>query len=68
MILAIDVGNSDIVIGGYENDVLCFTSRCASDRRKTKDEYALLFKGILELHDTPPRRIRGGIIDRKSVV
>lgn len=62
MILAIDVGNSDIVIGGYENDVLCFTSRCASDRRKTKDEYALLFKGILELHDTPPRRIRGGII------
>lgn len=62
MILAIDVGNSDIVIGGYENDVLCFTSRCASDRRKTKDEYALLFKGILDLHDTLPNRIRGGII------
>lgn len=47
MILAIDVGNSDIVIGGYENDVLCFTSRCACDRRKTTDEYALVFKGIL---------------------
>lgn len=62
MILAIDVGNSDIVIGGYENSVLCFTSRCGSDRRKAKDEYALLFKGILELHNTMPSRIQGGII------
>ena len=62
MILAIDVGNSDIVIGGYENDVLRFTSRCASDRRKTKDEYAFVFKGVLELHNTTPNRIRGGII------
>lgn len=62
MVLAIDVGNSDIVIGGYENDVLCFTSRCASDRKKTKDEYALLFKGILGLHNITPDRIQSGII------
>lgn len=62
MVLAIDVGNSDIVIGGYENDVLCFTSRCASDRKKAKDEYALLFKGILELHNITPDRIQSGII------
>ena len=62
MILAIDVGNSDIVIGGYENDVLCFTSRCACDRRKTTDEYAVVFKGILELRNTTPEQIRGGII------
>lgn len=62
MVLAIDVGNSDIVMGGYENDMLCFTCRCASDRRKTKDEYALLFKGILELHDIAPSRIKGGIV------
>ncbi len=62
MILAIDVGNSDIVIGGYENDRLCFTSRCSSDRRKTIDEYALIFKGILELHNVTPDRIQSGII------
>lgn len=62
MVLAIDVGNSDIVMGGYEDDILCFTSRCASDRKKTKDEYALLFKGILDLHHITPDRIQSGII------
>lgn len=62
MILAIDVGNSDIVVGGYEDDQLYFTSRCGSDRRKTKDEYALIFKGILALYDIAPSKIQGGII------
>ena len=62
MILAIDVGNSDVVIGGYENDVLRFTSRCACDRHKTADEYALVFKGILELHGVVPDQIQGGMI------
>lgn len=62
MILAIDVGNSDIVIGGYEDDVLCFTSRCSSDRQKTLDEYTLIFKGILELHNITPSQIQSGII------
>ena len=32
MVLAIDIGNSDIVLGGYENDTLRFTSRCGTDR------------------------------------
>lgn len=62
MVLTIDVGNSDIVIGGYENDKLCFTSRCASDRKKTRDEYSLLFKGILELYQIQPKQIKGGIV------
>ena len=60
MVLAIDIGNSDIVLGGYENDTLRFTSRCGTDRRKTADEYALLFKGILELYNVSPRQIKGG--------
>lgn len=62
MVLAIDIGNSDIVLGGYENDTLRFTSRCSTDRRKTADEYALLFKGILELYNVSPRQIKGGIV------
>ena len=62
MVLAIDIGNSDIMLGGYENDVLRFTSRCGTDRRKTVDEYALLFKGILELHNVTPKQVKGGIV------
>lgn len=62
MVLAIDIGNSEIVIGGYENDELRFTCRCGTDRHKTVDEYALLFKGILALHNIVPNRIKGGII------
>ena len=62
MILAIDVGNSDIVMGGYEDSKLRFTCRCGCDRRKTADEYALVFKGILGLYHVSPNQIEGGII------
>ncbi|PWM22812.1 MAG: pantothenate kinase, partial [Oscillospiraceae bacterium] len=42
MILAIDVGNTHIVLGGFDRDTIRFTSRLATDRLKTGDEYAVL--------------------------
>ena len=32
MVLAIDVGNTNIVVGVYDGDSLCFISRLASDQ------------------------------------
>lgn len=62
MILAIDVGNTNIVVGGLEGKEILFTARFSTDRGKTEDEYAILLKGIFEMRSILPSQIDGGII------
>lgn len=62
MILAIDIGNTNTVLGGMEGEQLCFTLRIRSDRLKTADEYMLTIKGLLEAKSVDAARIEGGII------
>jgi type III pantothenate kinase len=62
MILCIDIGNTNLVMGGYEGERLCFQGRCGTDRRKTAEEYALLVQGILQLHRVRVEDITGGIL------
>ncbi len=38
MLLAIDIGNTNIVIGIIDNDQVAFTGRLATDKLKTADE------------------------------
>ena len=40
MILAIDVGNTNIVLGCFDSQSIRFTARLSTDRFKTGDEYA----------------------------
>ena len=37
MLLAIDIGNSNIVIGGIDEEKIHFEARIATDRIKTSD-------------------------------
>lgn len=62
MILAIDIGNTNIVFGLCEGNQVRFTGRCASDLRKTEDEYALTVRGILSLYGFTADQVEGGII------
>ncbi len=62
MVLTLDVGNTNIVIGGFLNDELAFVSRIATDTKKTEDEYAVLFKNIAELHNVAETEVNGAII------
>jgi len=62
MLLAIDIGNTNIVIGGIENGKISFMSRIITDRKKTEDEYAIQLKSILELHGIDKSTIEGSII------
>ncbi|MBQ9673224.1 MAG: type III pantothenate kinase [Ruminococcus sp.] len=62
MILALDIGNTNIVIGTIENDTILFTGRLATDKLKTSDEYALLFSGMLAMNGTDIEDIDGVII------
>ena len=62
MILAIDIGNTNIAMGGFMNDKLCFVSRIATDTTKTSDEYASKIKSILSMHVKDIHEINGAII------
>ena len=62
MILAIDVGNTNIVIGGMDHDQVLFTERLSTDKVKTSLEYAILFRVALELHKINPEDVEGSII------
>ena len=62
MILAIDVGNTNVVLGGIRDGKQVFSARLASDRNKTEDQYALDIQGVLTMHGIQPRDIEGGIL------
>ncbi len=62
MILAMDVGNTNIVLGVYEQDELKHYWRIGTDRNKTEDEYGLLIKSLFEHEKTPLNGINGIII------
>lgn len=62
MILAIDVGNTNIVLGGIRDGKQVFSSRLASDRNKTADQYALDIQGIMTMYGVSPHDFDGGII------
>ncbi len=62
MILAVDIGNTNIVFGGFENDKLTFVARVATVAAKTADEYASKIKNVLSIHDVDTDSIEGAII------
>ena len=62
MILAIDIGNTNIVIGVIDEEKIYFIERVATIKTKTEAEYAIDFKIILDLHKINPQDIKGGIV------
>ncbi|MCR1842400.1 type III pantothenate kinase [Murimonas intestini] len=62
MILAIDIGNTNIVIGCISNEKTLFVERLSTDATKTELEYAISFKNVLELYHINPEELNGSII------
>ena len=62
MILAIDMGNSNIVIGGIDEKTTYFMERITTDSRKTDLEYAVSIKNIFEIHHLDPTSVEGAIL------
>ncbi len=62
MLLAIDIGNTNIVIGGIREDEIAFEARIATDRIKTSDQYGAEIKSMLGLFDVRPRDVEDCII------
>ncbi len=62
MLLAIDIGNTNITLGGFKDNVLTFTARLATDSRITGDQYAVMLRDILDLHGQNYEEIEDCII------
>ena len=62
MILAIDIGNSNIVIGGVEGDQIIFEARLRTEATKTSDQYCVDLKILMEVYGVVAKDIEGTII------
>ena len=62
MILTVDIGNSNIVLGAVEGEKILFEARLRTDPTKTSDEYCIDLKMILEVYDVQPADVEGAII------
>lgn len=62
MVLAVDIGNSNVVIGCFEGDDIRLLERMSTNRNSTALEYAVLIKTVLELNGLEKVAFEGGII------
>ena len=62
MILIVDIGNTNIVVGGIDKDKIYFIERLSTNRTKTELEYAIDFKSLMDIHKISPAQFEGGII------
>lgn len=62
MILTVDIGNSNIVIGGVREDEVLFEARLRTDATKTSDEYCLDVKSLIDVYGIKAKEVEGAII------
>ena len=62
MIICIDIGNTNIKYGVFENDKLIATFRVASQRSSTADEYGVIVRDLLANAKLSKKDINGVII------
>lgn len=59
MLLAIDIGNTNVTIGVFDGENLLASWRLSTDPRRLADEYALQLRGLLPLHDISTSDVTG---------
>ena len=62
MILAIDIGNTNIVLGCMEEGTCILVERLSTVRTKTELEYAIDIKNVLDIYHIKRSELKGGII------
>ncbi|MCC8138115.1 MAG: type III pantothenate kinase [Clostridiales bacterium] len=62
MILAIDIGNTNTVLGCCRNQSILFVERLSTAPSRTVLEYAISIKNVLELYQIDRKEITGAII------
>lgn len=62
MVLAVDIGNTNVVIGGFHNNEIRFVERLSTNKNSTALEYTVLIKTVLELNGLAGYTFEGSII------
>ena len=62
MILTVDVGNANVVIGVVKNEKILFDAKLRTDITKTSDEYCIDLKMLMEVYKIQPEQIQGAIV------
>ncbi len=62
MLLAIDIGNTNVVAGVFQDEALVARWRLATDVRRTVDEYAVLLSSLFQVSDVDPGAFTGAIV------
>ena len=62
MILTIDIGNSNIVLGGVRDQEIVFEARLRTEPSKTSDQYCVDLKILMEVYGVSNKDIEGTII------
>ncbi|CAN5723652.1 type III pantothenate kinase [soil metagenome] len=62
MLLVIDVGNTNIVYGLFDGEALLHQFRVESSRGRTADEYAVVLRQLLAMHEIDPKAVHASIV------
>ncbi len=62
MLLVVDVGNTNIVLGVYNNKTLMHHWRVSSDKQKTSDEYGILLHSLFAFRGLNMRDVKAVVI------
>ena len=62
MLLALDVGNTNITLGVFDGEELLFVSRMATDASRMEDQYAIELRDILHLYGVRRAHISVAVI------
>jgi type III pantothenate kinase len=62
MLLAIDVGNTNIVYGLFDGSRLVHQFRVETGRGRTADEYAVILRQLLAMRSVEPSAVTGAIV------
>lgn len=62
MVLAIDIGNTNVVIGCFQGQQILFVERVSTNQNATPLELAISIKSILEIYEIHTEKIEGSII------
>jgi len=61
-LFCVDIGNTNVVMGLYEGDVLATHWRVATDHQKMADEYAMLILDLFDRSDQDPAAVEGVVV------
>ena len=62
VVLTIDIGNTNMNVGLFDDETLTMSARFSTERRKTDDQFAMDFCNLFSMYHIAPTDIAGGII------